>query len=130
MEKAIKYLSASLDPTKTQKMDKGKIELAEKYLDIVKENLATKVDMTTFDKEKFMLYSNISLAEYNRQNAKEQRKTMMELPYEWKQTKIQFNITLLLNFSVQIPVTFSFAKSHHHSPSVYRPHRLSGGKAE
>ena len=85
LEKAIKYLSVSLEPAKTQKIDKGKIELAEKFLDIVRKNLATKVDMSIFDKEKLILSSNISLAEYNRQKAKERRQTMMELPYNWQQ---------------------------------------------
>jgi hypothetical protein len=94
LEKAIKYLSASLEPTKTQKIDKNKIELAEKFLDIVRNNLAAKVEMSIFDKEKYMLSSNTSLAEYNRQNAKERRKKMMELPSEWQQSLNGFEASL------------------------------------
>jgi len=85
LEKAIMYLSASLEPAKTQKMDKGMVEHAVKYLEIVKKNLATKVDMSVFDKENMILSSNITLAEFNRLKAKERRETMMKLSYEMQQ---------------------------------------------
>jgi len=86
LKKAIKYLSAALKPSKTQKVDKSEKEYMEKYLEIVKKNLETKVDIAIPDKEYEMLPSyNMSLAEFNKVRAKKQKEEWTKLSDAMKQ---------------------------------------------
>jgi hypothetical protein len=82
LEKAVEYLSASLDSSKTKKIDQSDIEYEKKYLEDVREDLANKV----IEEENSIISSNIqllnSLAEFKRLKAIERRIKNMELPYE------------------------------------------------
>ena len=73
LEKAVEYLSASLDPSKTKKIDQSDIEYEKKYLEDVRIDLANKV----IEEENPIISSNIqllnSLAEFKRLKTIERR---------------------------------------------------------